>query len=400
MRPLGFLTCGTIALALALSTIFYILLRDTDTEQILSAARSGGGGAFIEETNAMDAEPAPNKKEKHASIENMYEESEARSKIEGQQSDNRPSPTLFPSQLSLFDVPGYPRPKLKTLVSDNSKGVVSDVSWLLDFAIVGHSKTGTTGQMNWLASHEEIAMYQHELHSLGNGRPAELVKSLYRLPRGMELKRGYKSPHELQRRQAVRFYQQYWPRTKLIVGLRHPILWFQSYYNFNYAAGNRLPPAETLIGDNFPGGVMFHEHLARLGKTNLTDPIEYQLLGRTKPDYEAPYMPNPVFLYEVSQPFDSNETRKLAYCQDMTDYLGLHRRLEPLVGDTDRSSHYSKLDICRPKYKKLRGELIAMGHNASTWLLKYFLHLPDVHFSSPDYFREMIASWATDPCES
>ena len=301
--------------------------------------------------------------------------------------------------VTLFDRPGYPRPPLKRLVKNDYKGILGDVSWLLDFAIVGHSKTSTTTQMNWLANHEEIAMYSWELHALSEGRPAKLVRELYELPRGSHLKRGYKSPHELQRTKIVQFYQRYWPRTKLIVGLRHPVLWFQSYYNFNYAAGNRLPPAETMIGENFPQAVMFHEHLARLGKTNLTNPDEYQLLGRTEPDYDAPYMPNPVFLYEVSQPFDKNETRKNAYCQDMTDFLGLRRRLDPLKADPKAGKNYHKLNICEPQYKELRKELMNMGRNASTWLSSFFLKLPDVHVSSPQHFQDLIASWARDPCD-
>lgn len=48
------------------------------------------------------------------------------------------------------------RPPLSDLVHNDE--VSGDVQFLLDFAIVGHSKTGTTAHMNWLANHEEVQM--------------------------------------------------------------------------------------------------------------------------------------------------------------------------------------------------------------------------------------------------
>ena len=81
--------------------------------------------------------------------------------------------------------------------------------------------------MYWLADHADIQMHKYEIHALGNNQPADLVKELYKLAPGEKSYiRGYKSPHELQRRRSVRAYQRYWPHTKMIVGLRHPIKWF------------------------------------------------------------------------------------------------------------------------------------------------------------------------------
>ena len=39
------------------------------------------------------------------------------------------------------------RPSLSDLISDENEGIIGDVSFLLDFAIVGHSKTATTAHM-------------------------------------------------------------------------------------------------------------------------------------------------------------------------------------------------------------------------------------------------------------
>lgn len=151
-------------------------------------------------------------------------------------------------------------------------------------------------------------MYKHELHILTQHTPAKLVKTLYELPPGNQYKRGYKSPRELERRWFTRYYRKYWPNTKLIIGLRHPVLWFESHYNFMSCMGNKLPPAETFVGANLKHTVKYHEHLAKLGMTNIRDPAEYHLLNQTEPpvDGNPPRMTNPIFLYDVSQFFSDN----------------------------------------------------------------------------------------------
>jgi hypothetical protein len=80
--------------------------------------------------------------------------------------------------------PEEERPPLHTLIADFEKNVTGNVEFLLDFAIVGHPKTGTTFTLNWLASQDDIQMYGHEVNSLRKDKPAELVSQLYTLPAG------------------------------------------------------------------------------------------------------------------------------------------------------------------------------------------------------------------------
>ena len=188
------------------------------------------------------------------------------------------APTPFNSTTSL-DTTDWP--PLNSLISDEANGIIGDVQFLLDFAIVASPKTGTTEQMHYLANHPEIQMYKHELHILTHHTPAMLVKTLYDLPPGRQYKRGYKSPHEFERKFFTRYYRQYWPNTKLIIGVRHPVKWFESHYNFVTRMGNQLPPAESFVGANFKHTVKYHEHLAKLGMTNMSDPNEYILLNQT-----------------------------------------------------------------------------------------------------------------------
>lgn len=80
--------------------------------------------------------------------------------------------------------------------------------------------------MEWLAEHEEIQMYTHELHALQSGHAAEFAQLMYDLPAGTNYKRGYKAPRDICNTEALDLIAKYWPQSKLIVGLRHPVLWY------------------------------------------------------------------------------------------------------------------------------------------------------------------------------
>lgn len=69
-------------------------------------------------------------------------------------------------------------------------------------------------------------MYDHELRSLTHGRVVEMVRLLYDLPDGY--KRGYKAPNDIRTLVALNAIRTYWTRTKLIIGVRHPVKWFES----------------------------------------------------------------------------------------------------------------------------------------------------------------------------
>lgn len=179
--------------------------------------------------------------------------------------------------------------------------------------------------------------------------------------------------------------------------------WFESYYNFNVRKGHDLPPAEQYAGGNLPDKVKFHEHLAMLGKTKLANKHEYGLLGWDKVR-TPPVMTNQVFVYDVSQPFDRNRTRAELYSRDLSSFLGLTRPLEPIVIKetpyASRNYHYA-IDICDSRYDELRADLLELGTTASAWIGDYFLDLPDVTVSEPEYFRnKILASWLVDPCDA
>jgi hypothetical protein len=91
------------------------------------------------------------------------------------------------------------RPSLHSLLHNETGKVVqgADVSWLLDFAIIGFGKCGTSTLMELLGSHPQVACFQREISDLMRNKVETFVEKLYRrLPEG-PYKRGYKAPADV-----------------------------------------------------------------------------------------------------------------------------------------------------------------------------------------------------------
>lgn len=161
------------------------------------------------------------------------------------------SPALTVEQLKIRDErrnrlqsrENLTRPSLSELIDHKGNVIAgSGVDQLLDFSIVGFPKCGTSSMMEWLHQHSDVACIQDEVWGMVWGRPRQLVKRLYKgLPEGPYV-RGYKCPAELTSWHVMNYYREYFPSARMIVGIRHPISWFQSLYNFRYVSVHRYPP--------------------------------------------------------------------------------------------------------------------------------------------------------------
>ena len=118
------------------------------------------------------------------------------------------------------------RPPFDEIV-DVSGNITRDVSDLLQFAVVGFGKAGTTTMMDWIDSHPRMQCFPEEVVDLMKSTPATLLAKLYTLPSG-DFQRGYKSPLDLVMPHIPQQIAKLFPKTKLIVGIRHPIRWFES----------------------------------------------------------------------------------------------------------------------------------------------------------------------------
>lgn len=269
---------------------------------------------------------------------------------------------------------------------------------LLDFAIVAHAKCGTSFLQNTLRAHPEIDMHNHELHILQTGNVSGFVDALRELD--PTKKRGYKAPNDLGRWGVLNAMHQYWPDTQLIVGVRHPVSHFESWYNFKTRKGKQLPPVENMTA--IPEQTRFHIHMAMLGKTNVLDPGEAELLDNALREQPV-RLSNQVFLYDVHQIFDTTNNRDVDFLHDLHTFLGLKA---PLYLDVEEvraphqslNFHYS-IDICEEKYRSMRERLLAHGHHAAKWIQTYFMNLTEVTVSNPEHFSSLLDTWSVDPCD-
>ena len=129
-------------------------------------------------------------------------------------------------------------PPLETII-DEDGNVIGNPQVLLQFSVIGFGKCGTSSLMHWLEMHPELQMLNQEVWALTGRDPARLIRRLHKKLTA-NLKRGYKCPGDVLAQFVMEYYRKYWPRTKLFVGIRHPVLWFQSLYNFRASSSLRI----------------------------------------------------------------------------------------------------------------------------------------------------------------
>lgn len=79
--------------------------------------------------------------------------------------------------------------------------------------------------MSWLGAHSEIQCPQVENYSLMEGKPGQLVQDTYAMASYDEhYIRGYKNPVDIfVPNTSMKLLDKYFPKTKLIITLRHPV---------------------------------------------------------------------------------------------------------------------------------------------------------------------------------
>lgn len=325
------------------------------------------------------------------------------------------------------------RPDIHALLTFPEGKVIGDPQFLLDLAIVGFPKCGTTALQDWLSQHPQIQMLLGEPFPLMYRKPYLLIWKLYNLlPEDqVQIKyvRGYKNPLDVRCPTCMNYLGTLFPKTPLIIGLRHPVRWFESLYNFKV---QNLPPqvhpgvyghpndlideCEDYMNPDCVGTAKgwFHVHLAALGKVAFPEEwrLEYprylQNVSLTAP------IPNPVFLYETNQlqfhaSAPAGEHSK-QFREDLANLLHLETPLDMpmsrakpdnfnLTTRQQRRKDRFKIRICEDNYKPLRSALMTVARRTSEWIRNELLQSPDVVVSSPDHFRSLIEGWMLDPCD-
>ena len=308
------------------------------------------------------------------------------------ETDLPPTYRIPQQQLLPYNSSAYRKPRLQRFVQ--GWNITGNVSWLLDFAIVGFPKAGTSTLMLYLENQtQSVHIFHHERCEMGWNQHVPLLVDLHRFYQP-HLRMGIKCPRDLEVDVALANYNKYFRTTKFIVGIRHPILWFQSFYNFRVTNDFPMPPATKLIGrcKKSNQGVCtvranFSQHLAKI----------------------EPW--RRVFLYEVSQLQDPDPRRAKQFLNDLHDFLELNSPLtdpmiwvkpgqSPVSAEHARELDQSKINICDNEYSSLRTILGQQASQSAKWIQNVFLANPNVKVSSPDHFAHVLDTWHTDPCSA
>lgn len=333
--------------------------------------------------------------------------------IRGSCRDHKSKQSLLPHQGPSSRIEFHEWPPLSSLIG--ATGNIADganISGLLDYSIIGFPKTGTTSILRRLIDLSNSLPKEH--CELVVNDTAKLVRNVYddQRMKDSSLSRlvGIKCPQDISSDYSVHNYAKYFPRTKLIVGIRHPVLWFESLYNFrvsNVPWKKMLPTSKLTKG--CPSGSQgvcawranFHDFLARLGKTPLSSPSELNFLSLSLKPVQSNV--GPVFLYDMSQ-LSKDEFKK-----DLQIFLGLADDMPPLpnIDTSGRFTHIASgklqsnarlIDICNPEHDAIHSALMEKARRASVWIRSYFLKSDEVFVSNRQSLEASLLSWMRDPC--
>ena len=392
---------------------------------------------------------------------------------EGGKGRRRPgsgSPELLPPHNDegnphLYEADGDPYPPLSNLLSPDGSEVLpdADTSFLLDFVIAGFPKCGTTSLLRHLERSglaDVLVGERCDMTAEGVSGAASIVRALYEeMPRGTSQTevgppvrdwrdnirsggrghevvvrddsvssgntrkpRGFKCPQDMSSDWSLPNYSRTFPNVSLVVGIRHPLAFFQSLYNFRVATtpGANILPPDKLTGMCVRGSLgvcawraSFADFLSRAGKTPLNTPEERALLPLNLTAVGKGGGVGRVFLYELSQLSDDggNSNRSEEFRRDLSAFLGLRGALGPIprLGIEDVALYGdgfileggggSLVDRCDEEHGKIRAVLIEKARRSSEWIRNYFLESDEVVVSSRDFLVETLRGWMEDPCE-
>ena len=296
----------------------------------------------------------------------------------------------------------------------------------LDFIVAGFPKTGTFSLLHLFDVHKETSVIPGEPCFWDKGTDSaidELAELLNGLPtKSRSMLRGIKCPMSAWDAKGLSKLTKMNEEVKVIIGLRHPVLLFESFYNYRVTGMHErkevtglvklgLPPEpESLTGSNTWNGLAlellrFEISLMQFGKVELTAK-ELLMLG----EHEKRVFPSKfkVFLYDINQLDDENKERSEQFRSDLQHFLGMQNKIEDdiprenanLSGIGTSSTYPETINICDAKYANLRKELMRNAKVSQNWIKQKFMNSADVNVSDKEHFLDLLKTWEVDPCEN
>ena len=199
---------------------------------------------------------------------------------------------------------------------------------------------------------------------------------------------------------------------RLVLGVRHPVRWFESGYNYRVGTHYRhndlnetIPDVNELLGttkqwrDVSLSLAKYEVALQRLSEVRFNKRDMKEMRERkVSPHYK-------LFIYTTDQLHDTNETRRLQFQTDLQHHLRLQSPLTDFTKvrktNAQDSSQYKEhiKDICDDQYRNVRNKLVNQGRITSDWIRNTFLESSDnIILSDMNYFSSLLQEWGVDPC--
>ena len=271
----------------------------------------------------------------------------------------------------------------------------------LDFFIMGYPKTGTSSMMQYLDSNDELKIIGKNSNALAEygisgeedvKRLFDQIESAYLNSDKDGERYGIKWPGAISGKgmggKCLELIKQYNPEgteTKLLIGMRHPVRWFESFYKYRRGGQPGSPPTTALIGGWCWSGVCtdrarFEEGIIQLGKLPLRpEDIQYEATHKNFGVIPGG-TPYKVLLYLEEQLGNDDTERKSVFLNDLSSFLEVK---EPFTVKHDvpqrNVDHNKHFDICEPQHKPVRDVLVKNGLKTAEWI-RSNLHCKGIKF--------------------
>jgi len=201
--------------------------------------------------------------------------------------------------------------------------------------------------------------------------------------------------------------------TKIIIGMRHPVKWFKSFYNFRLLSEHEMPPANELIGGRevafeqvCTGLAQYEKYFMQFGKVDLTQ-HELGMLSKHTPATTLLSTPNKIFLYTTEQFQDKNVTRSDSFLNDLASFMEIEETVTsdmmPKSNSFDQTRQEKlkgkRFKICDDDHKEVRKVLVENGRVTANWFqAKLSKEIDDVVIGGREHFFDLLETWKEDPC--
>ena len=191
--------------------------------------------------------------------------------------------------------------------------------------------------------------------------------------------------------------------TKIILGIRHPIAFYQSYCNFHIRRKSKHSKSHFTYKDCqdlYLQKTRFDIYLKQLSKVEVTKSEKKEIKG-FEHHLELVRNPYKVFVYHLEQISDKNITRSQIFKRKFQEHS--HLKTPIVEWPQNKVFHEAlpeEINICDEEFRDLRQEILANARVASSWIQDKFLGSNDVIIGGClENFIEILNSWSSDICE-